>query len=95
MRNVERRETFRIALRDLVNAHIKSHGITPEEAAGVFAEEAKAALDHLAWKPHPQRAASEHLMAAASCLNDGRVIPVPGFDLLFPSRTVVNQHDGM
>ncbi|ABO60316.1 hypothetical protein LA345_37455 (plasmid) [Burkholderia vietnamiensis] len=90
MPNIERKEAFRKALVELVNAQIKSLGITPEEAAAVFAEEANAALDHLGWKPHPQRAASEHLVAAAACLNDGRVIPVPGFDVLFPSSEAVN-----
>ena len=54
------------------------------QVATVFAEEAKEALDSLAWKPHPQRAASEHLVAAAACLKDGRVIPVPNFEILFP-----------
>jgi hypothetical protein len=90
MPNVERKEAFRKALIELVNAHIKSQGITPEEAAAVFAEEANTALDHLGWKPHPQRAASEHLVVAAACLNDGRVIPVPGFDVLFPSSEAIN-----
>jgi hypothetical protein len=90
MLNVERKEAFRKALIELVNAHIKSLGISPEEAAAVLAEEANTALDHLGWKPHPQRAASEHLVAAAACLNDGRVIPVPGFDVLFPSSEAVN-----
>lgn len=85
MQATERKEAFRAALVELVNAQINAVGITPEEAAAVFAEEAKTALDHLGWKPHPQRAASEHLVAAAACLNDGRVIPVPGFDRLFPS----------
>ncbi|WP_082717276.1 hypothetical protein [Burkholderia sp. MSMB1498] len=90
MPHVERKEAFRNALIDLANAHIKSHGITPEDAAAVFAEEAATALDHLGWKPHAQRAASEHLVAAAACLNDGRVIPVPGFDVLFPSNGEAN-----
>jgi hypothetical protein len=84
MGNVERKEAFREALIELVNVQIQSSGITPEEAAQVFAEEAKTALDHLGWKPHAQRAASEHLVAATACLKDGRVIPVPGFDVLFP-----------
>jgi hypothetical protein len=79
-----RKEVFRQAIIGQVNAHIKSHGITPEEAAAVFAEEAKTALDHLGWKPHPQRAASEHLVVATACLNDGLALPVPGFDALFP-----------
>ncbi|KWK68844.1 hypothetical protein [Burkholderia ubonensis] len=90
MPNNERKEAFRTALVEMVNTQIKGIGITPEEVAAVFAEEAKAALDHLAWKPHPQRAASEHLVAAAACLNDGRVIPVPGFETLFPTSEAVN-----
>lgn len=84
MPNIERKEAFRSALIALVNAHIRSVGITPEEVAAAFAEEANTALDHLGWKPHPQRAASEHFVAAAACLNDGRVIPVPNFEVLFP-----------
>jgi hypothetical protein len=83
-------EAFRAALIELVNEHIKSQGIGPEEVAAVFAEEANIALDHLDWKPHAQRAASEHLVAAAACLNEGRVILVPGFDMLFPSSEAVN-----
>ncbi|SDR62535.1 hypothetical protein [Paraburkholderia tuberum] len=90
MSNIDWKEAFRKALIELVNAHIKSQGIRPEEAAAVFAEEANTALDHLDWKPHPQRAASEHLVAAAACLNDGRVIPVPNFDVLFPNSEAVN-----
>lgn len=90
MPSIERKEAFRKALIDLVNGHIKSQGIRPEEAAAVFAEEAKTALDHLGWKPPPQRAASEHLVAAAACLNDGRVIPVPDFEVLFPSAEASN-----
>ncbi|AOJ09990.1 hypothetical protein [Burkholderia mayonis] len=90
MHAIERKEAFRNALVELVNAQIKAGGITPEEAAAVFAEEAKTALDHLGWKPQPQRAASEHLVAAAACLNDGRLIAVPGFDALFPSGEAVN-----
>lgn len=90
MPNNERKEAFRSALIGLVNDHIKSLGIGPEEVAAVFAEEANTALDHLGWKPHAQRAASEHLVAAAACLNDGRVIPVPGFEVLFPSSEAVN-----
>ncbi|WP_429501212.1 hypothetical protein ACQUFY_27915 (plasmid) [Robbsia andropogonis] len=85
----ERKEAFRAALVELVNAQIKGSGLTPEEAAAVFAEEAKTALDHLGWKPHAQRAAGEHLVAAAACLNEGRVIPVPGFDVLFPCSEAV------
>ncbi len=90
MPSTERKEAFRAALVELVNAQIGATGITPEEAAAVFAEEANAALDHLCWKPHAQRAASEHLVAAAACLNDGRVIPVPGFDVLFLSSQTVS-----
>lgn len=78
------KEAFRESLVDLVNTKIALTGIRPEEAATVLAEEASAALDCLAWKPHPQRAADEHLVAAVACLRDGRVIPVPGFDALFP-----------
>jgi hypothetical protein len=89
MPHIELKEAFRSALIALVNEHIKQ-GIRPEEVASVFAEEANTALDHLGWKPHPQRAASEHLVAAAACLNDGRVIPVPGFDVLFPGSEAVN-----
>lgn len=81
----DRREAFRDALIELVNLHINSSGITPEEVATVFAEEATAALAHLGWKPPPQRAASEHLVVAAACLNDGLAIPVPRFDALFPA----------
>lgn len=84
MSQKDRKAEFRKELIELVNSHIKSSGITPEEAATVFAEEAKTALDHLGWKPQPQRAASEHLVVAAACLNDGLVIPVPRFDALFP-----------
>ncbi|WP_454875221.1 hypothetical protein [Paraburkholderia xenovorans] len=87
MSDNERKAGFRKALIELVNVHIKAHGLRPEEAAGVFAEEAKTALDHLGWKPHAQRAASEHLVVAAACLNDGLVLPVPGFDTLFPPKT--------
>lgn len=71
----DRKERFRTALIELVNQHIRVDGITPEEAAGVFAEEAKVALDYLGWKPQPQRAAAEHFVAAAACLSDGRAIP--------------------
>lgn len=85
MTGIDRKEGFRAALVQMVNSHIKAHGIAPEEVASVFAEEANSALNHLAWKPHPQRAASEHLVAAAACLNEGRVIPVPGFEELFPN----------
>lgn len=81
------KEAFRESLVDLVNTKIASLGIRPEEAATVLVEEATAALDCLAWKPHPQRAAGEHLVAAAACLRDGRVIPVTGFDVLFPAET--------
>ncbi|BDC45984.1 hypothetical protein [Paraburkholderia terrae] len=88
MPNIERKEAFRAALIEPVNAHKK--GITPEDVAAVFAEEGNTAPDHRAWKPHPRRAASEHLVAAASCLNDGRVIPVPRFEVLFPvSNSVI------
>lgn len=90
MSNRDRKAEFRKELIELVNAHIKAHGLTPEEAAAVFAEEAKTALDHLGWKPQPQRAASEHLVVAAACLNDGLVLPVPGFDALFPAGEVAN-----
>jgi hypothetical protein len=89
MPNSKRKEAFRSALIELVNEHIKSQGIGPEEVAAVFAEEANSALDHLGWEPHAQRAASEHLVAAAACLNDGRVIPVPGFEVLFPTGEAV------
>lgn len=88
MDTAEKKDAFRKELVQLVNAQIAKTGIGPEEAAAVFAEEAKAALDHLAWKPHAQRAATEHLVVAAACLNDGRVIPVPGFDALFPVAVV-------
>jgi hypothetical protein len=90
MAHVERQEAFRKALVELVNSKIRESGITPEEAAQVFAEEAKAALDHLGWKPHSQRAASEHLVVAAACLKQGLVIPVPGFDSLFPDREAIH-----
>ena len=66
---VERKEAFRKALIELVIAHIQSQGITPEEAAAVFAEEANMALYHLGWKLPSHRAASEHLAAAVACLN--------------------------
>jgi hypothetical protein len=85
MTETERKETFRKALVDLVNEQIKHTAIHPEEAVVVLAEEAKYALDCLPWKPHAQRAASEHLIVAVACLTDGRVIPVPGFDVLFPA----------
>lgn len=84
MNRSEIKEKFRAALVELVNEQIKATGIRPEEAAEVFAEEAHAALRYLSWMPHPQRAAHEHLVSAAACLRDGRVIPVPGFDILFP-----------
>ncbi|UVA77129.1 hypothetical protein [Pandoraea commovens] len=90
MNATERKESFRAALVALVNNQIRSIGITPEEAAAVFAEEGRAALDHLNWLPYPQRAAAEHFVAAAACLNDGRVIPVPGFDILFAQGDVDN-----
>lgn len=90
MQPAERKDAFRQSLVELVNAQIKAIGITPEEAATVFVEEAKVALDCLSWKPYPQRAAFEHLVAAAACLIDGRVIPVPGFDMLFPSAETIN-----
>ena len=89
MANVVRQEAFRKALIELVNTQIRESGISPEEAAQVFAEEAKTALDHLGWKPHPQRAASEHLVVAAACLKDGLVIPVPSFDALFPDSEAI------
>lgn len=56
----------------------------------MFAEEAKTALDHLGWKPYPERATSEHLDVAAACLDDGRVNSVLGFDMLFSSSEVAN-----
>ncbi|AJW47424.1 hypothetical protein TK49_22675 [Ralstonia mannitolilytica] len=84
MPNEQRIATFRTELIALVNAHIRNHQIRAEEVATVFAQEATEALNSLAWKPHPQRAASEHLVAAAACLKDGRVIPVPNFEILFP-----------
>ena len=84
MSKEQRTTAFRTELIALVNSHIRDHQIIPEEVATVFAEEAKEALDSLAWRPHPQRAASEHLVAAAACLKDGRVIPVPNFEILFP-----------
>jgi hypothetical protein len=68
MRHDEREEALREALVELVNAQIHASGITLEEAALVFAEEAKSALDCLAWQPHAQRAAAEHLVAAVACL---------------------------
>lgn len=84
MSRTEIKEQFRAALVELVNMQIKAKGIRPEEVAEVFAEEAQASLAYLSWMPHPQRAAHEHLVSAAACLRDGRVIPVPGFDILFP-----------
>lgn len=84
MSNEQRIATFRTELIALVNTHIRDHQIHAEEVATVFAEEANGALNSLAWKPHPQRAASEHLVAASACLKDGRVIPVPNFEILFP-----------
>lgn len=83
MNRAEIKEKLRTALVELVNEQIKATGIRPEEAAEVFAQEADAALACLTWRPHPQRAAHEHLVCAAACLHDGRVIPVPGFDILF------------
>lgn len=80
------KEAFREALVQLVNAKISEIGINPQDAALVFVEEAKEALGYLSWTPHPQRAATEHLVAAAACLRDGRVIPVPNFNLLFPDE---------
>ncbi len=82
----EIKEQFRAALVALVNEKIKATGLRPEEAAEIFAEEAQDALGYLAWLPHPQRAAREHLVSAAACLRDGRVIPVPGFEILFPEH---------
>lgn len=67
-----------------MNKQVEAKGIRPEEVAEVFAGEGLAALGYLAWLPHPQRAAYENLVSAAACLRDGRVIPVPGFDILFP-----------
>jgi hypothetical protein len=90
MANVARQEAFRKALIELVNTQIRESGISPEEAAQVFAEEAKTALDHLGWKPHPQRSAAEHLVVAAACLKEGLVIPVPGFNALFPDSEVTH-----
>lgn len=83
----ERQEAFRAAIVLVVNDHIKSNGLSPEDAATVFAEEAKGALEHLGWTPHPQRAAVEHLTVAAACLKDGLVLPVPRFEALFPAAT--------
>lgn len=91
MSTEQRKEVFRKAVIALVNEQIRASGISPEEAATVFAEEAKTALDHLGWKPHPQRAASEHLVVAAACLKDGLVIPVPGFNVLFLAGEEENQ----
>ena len=79
-----KKEAFRAALIQLVNEHIGASGIRPEEVATVFAEEAKSALECLAWMPNPLRAASEHLIVSTACLKDGRVIPVPNFGILFP-----------
>lgn len=90
MSNTAKTEAFREALVQLVNEHIRSSGIRPEEVATVFSEEAKSALDCLGWKPHPQKAASEHLVVAAACLKDGRVIPVPGYDTLFPELSAAH-----
>ncbi len=84
-----RKDAFREALVQLVNQHIRESEICPEEVATVFAEEAKSALDCLGWKPHAQRAASEHLVVVAACLKDGRVIPVPSFEILFPEEDSV------
>ena len=91
MENDERKEALREALVELVNAQIHASGIRPEEAAQIFAEEAKSALDHLGWQPHAQRAAAEHLVVAAACLRDGRVIPVPDFEVLFPETETDTQ----
>lgn len=79
-----RQEMFRRALVALVNAQIGAQGLRPEDAAAVMCQEARAALECLGWLPHGPRAAREHLVAAAACLLDGRVIPVPGFEVLFP-----------
>lgn len=79
------KELFREALIDLVNAQIAATGIRPEQAAAVLAEEGEVMLHDLAWLPHAQRAAVEHFHCARACLVDGRVLPVPGFDVLFPS----------
>jgi L-amino acid N-acyltransferase YncA len=84
--HLEAKEQFRASLVDLVNQKIAESGISPQAVAEVFVEEAQVALDYMSWKPHPQRAAYEHLIAATACLNDGAVIPVPGFDILFPGK---------
>ncbi len=80
----ERKEKFRAALIALVNMQIAETGITPEDAGAVLAEEGHKAMMCLPWMPHSQRAANEHFVCAAACLNDGRVIPVPGFEEMFP-----------
>lgn len=81
-----RMEAFRDALVALVNACIAQHGLRPEDMAAVMSQEAADALEYLSWTPDAQRAAREHLVAAAACLADGRVIPVPGFEVLFPEH---------
>ena len=84
-----RRDPFRTALVGLVNAHIAQQGLRPDEAAAVLSEEARDALTYLSKLPHQGRATFEHLTAAAACLVDGRVIPVPGFGILFPERSEI------
>lgn len=90
MTSDERKEALRAALISLINEHIAQTKIHPEEAATVLAEEAHTALDHLPWKPHAQRAAFEHLIVAAACLKEGRVIPVPNFELMFETKTATD-----
>lgn len=69
-------------LREMVNEYQET--LSVEDVAGIFAEEGCSILDCLAWMPHSQRAAYEHFASALGCLRDGKIIPVPGFNLLFP-----------
>lgn len=77
-------EAFREKLVELCVSLHKDIDLAPEDAATVLAQEGVDILKCLAWLPHPQRAAVEHFTCAAACLAEGRVIPVPNFEVMFP-----------
>lgn len=86
MNKNDRMELFRNRIVELCNELGPEIGLMPEDAAAVMAQEGLEMLSCLSWTPHAQRAAKEHFQCAAAALVEGRVIPVPGFDLLFPEQ---------
>lgn len=82
---------LRDALVRVVHDYVRHDAYHPEHLSAIYAIEAKFVLEHLAWKPHAQRAAWEHLACAVACLQDGRVIPVHHFDKLFPEEAAKEQ----